>query len=49
MLATTNTVDDALARELADDDIEVHTVGDMVAARTAGMAFYEGRTLGMTL
>ena len=49
VLATTNTVDDALARALADDDIEVHTVGDMVAARTAGMAFYEGRTLGMTL
>ena len=49
VLATTNTADDALARALADDDIEVHTVGDMVAARTAGMAFYEGRTLGMTL
>ena len=49
VLATTNTVDDALARELADDDIEVHTAGDMVAARTAGMAFYEGRTLGMRL
>ena len=49
VLATTNTVDDALARELADDDIEVHTVGDTVAARTASMAFYEGRTLGMKL
>ena len=49
VLATTNTADDALARELANDDIEVHTVGDMVAARTASMAFYEGRTLGMTL
>ena len=49
VLATTNTVDDALARDLADDDIEVHTVGDMVAARTASMAFYEGRTLGMKL
>ena len=49
VLATTNTADDALARALAGDDIEVHTAGDMVAARTAGMAFYEGRTLGMTL
>ena len=49
VLATTNTVDDALARELADVDTEVHTVGDMVAARTASMAFYEGRTLGMKL
>ena len=49
VLATTNTVDDALASALDDDEIEVHTVGDMVAARTASMAFYEGRTLGMKL
>ena len=49
VLATTNTVDDTLASALADDEIEVHTVGDMVAARTASMAFYEGRTLGMKL
>ena len=49
LLATTNTADNALAHELAGDDIEVHTAGDMVAARTAGMAFYEGRILGMTL
>ncbi len=49
VLATTNTVDDVLAHALADDDLEVHTIGDMVAARTAGMAFYEGRTLGMRL
>lgn len=49
VLATTNTVDDVLARELADDAIEVHSVGDSVAARTASMAFYEGRLLGMRL
>ena len=49
VLATTNTVDDTLASALAHDEIEVHTVGDMVAARTASMAFYEGRTLGMKL
>ena len=49
VLATTNTVDDTLASALTDDEIEVHTVGDMVAARTASMAFYEGRTLGMKL
>ena len=49
VLATTNTVDDGLARELAGDDIEVHGIGDMVAARTASMAFYEGRTLGLRL
>ena len=49
VLATTNTADDALARALADDGIEVHFIGDAVAARTASMAFYEGRTLGMRL
>ena len=49
VLATTNTADDALARALAGGDIEVHTAGDMVAVRTAGMAFYEGRMLGMRL
>ena len=49
VLATTNTVDDTLASALDDDEIEVHTVGDMVAARTASMAFYEGWTLGMKL
>ena len=49
VLATTNTVDDTLARALADDGIEVHFIGDMVAARTASMAFYEGRTLGTRL
>ena len=49
VLATTNTVDDGLARALADDSIEVHAAGDMVAARTASMAIYEGRMLGMRL
>ena len=49
VLATTNTVDDALARALADDAIEVHVIGDTVAARTAAMAFFEGRSLGMAL
>ena len=49
VLATTNRVDDTLASALADDEIEVHTIGDMVAARTASMAFYEGRSLGMKL
>ena len=49
VLATTNTVDDALARALADDAIDLHVIGDTVAARTAAMAFFEGRSLGMTL
>ncbi len=49
VLATTNTVEDSLTRELSDDCIEVHSIGDCVAARTAGMAFYEGRRLGLSL
>ena len=49
VLATTNTVDDALARALADDAIDLHVIGDTVAARTAAMAFFEGRSLGMAL
>ncbi|MBC6441198.1 MAG: FAD-dependent oxidoreductase [Rhodospirillales bacterium] len=47
--ATTNTVNDRLTRELADDDLEVYSIGDTVAARTASMAFFEARELGMRL
>ncbi|MBN33647.1 MAG: oxidoreductase [Rhodospirillaceae bacterium] len=47
--ATTNTVNDHLTRQLADEGREVHSIGDTVAARTASMAFYEGRELGMRL
>ena len=49
VLATTNTVEDRLGRELADDGLEIHSIGDTVAARTAAMAIYEGRNLGMAL
>jgi len=49
VMALTNTPDDRLTRELADDGIEVHSIGDSVAARTASMAFYEGRVLGLEL
>ena len=49
VLAATNAVDDGLTRELADDDLEVHSIGDTVAARTAAMAFYEARELAMRL
>jgi len=48
VLATTNTVNDHLTRELSGD-MPLHTIGDTVAARTASMAFYEGRELGMKL
>jgi 2,4-dienoyl-CoA reductase-like NADH-dependent reductase (Old Yellow Enzyme family)/thioredoxin reductase len=49
VLATTNTPEDRLTKELADAGLEVHTIGDAVAARSASMAFYEGRKLAMAL
>ena len=50
VLATTNTVDDRLARELAGDEaVECHSIGDAVAARTAAMAFFEARELAARL
>ncbi len=49
VLATTNTPEDSITRELESDDMVVHTIGDAVAARTASMAFYEARRLGMTI
>ncbi|MGE0118582.1 MAG: FAD-dependent oxidoreductase [Dongiaceae bacterium] len=49
VLATTNTPEDRLTRELAGAGLEVHTIGDAVAARSASMAFYEGRKLAMAL
>jgi hypothetical protein len=49
VLATTNRPNDSLARALAKDGLEIHAVGDNVAARTAAMAFYEARALAMTL
>ena len=49
VLATTNTPEDRLTKELADAGLEVHTIGDAVAARSASMAFYEGRKLALAL
>ena len=49
VLATTNQPDRALLDALADSGREVHGIGDCVAARTAAMAIYEGRTVGMLL
>ncbi len=49
VLATTNTSENSLSLSLADSDLEVHDIGDAVAARTAHMAIYEGRKLGMKL
>ena len=49
VLATTNTPEDKLTKELANAGLEVKTIGDAVAARTASMAFYEARKLALTL
>jgi hypothetical protein len=49
VLATTNRPVNALTAELADGDLEVHSIGDTVAPRTAAMAFYEARKLALTL
>ena len=43
VLATTNTVDDTLARALCGRFIEVHAVGDMVGHAPPAMAFLRGR------
>jgi 2,4-dienoyl-CoA reductase-like NADH-dependent reductase (Old Yellow Enzyme family) len=49
VLATTNTPEDRLTKELAGAGLEVHAIGDTVAARSASMAFYEGRKLALAL
>ena len=49
VMACTNHPDDALQAELADSGMEVHAIGDTVSARTAAMAVYEGRKLGLAL
>jgi 2,4-dienoyl-CoA reductase-like NADH-dependent reductase (Old Yellow Enzyme family)/thioredoxin reductase len=49
VLATTNTPEDRLTKELAAAGLELHAIGDTVAARSASMAFYEGRKLALAL
>jgi 2,4-dienoyl-CoA reductase-like NADH-dependent reductase (Old Yellow Enzyme family)/thioredoxin reductase len=49
VLACTNTSDTGLFDDLRDAEIEVHTIGDAVASRTAHMAIYEGRKLALEL
>jgi pyruvate/2-oxoglutarate dehydrogenase complex dihydrolipoamide dehydrogenase (E3) component len=49
VIAACNRPEDGLARELAGAVLDVRAVGDCVAARTAAMAIYEGRRLGMSL
>ena len=52
MLATTNSVENRISLELAADSpdgMNIHTIGDATAARTASMAFFEARRLAMEL
>jgi len=49
VLATTNVANSWLADELAGRGLEIHQVGDCVAARHANMATYEGRKVGLAL
>ncbi len=54
VLACTNTPEDGLSRALAQSgmevpDMEIHSLGDAVAARTASMAIYEARKLALGL
>ena len=49
VLATTNAPEDTVLRELGDQHPEVRAVGDVVAARLAVHAIYEGRVAGMAL
>ncbi|MEE2980020.1 MAG: FAD-dependent oxidoreductase [Pseudomonadota bacterium] len=49
VMACTNNAANSLQEELSDSAMEIHAVGDTVSARTAGMAIYEGRKLGLKL
>ena len=49
VLATTNSSDDGLFAELQGAEVELHCIGDSLAARTAHMAIYEARKLGQRL
>jgi hypothetical protein len=49
VLATTNTSNNQLFNDLEKLGIKAHQVGDAVAARTAHMAIFEARKLGLTL
>ena len=49
VIATCNRPEDWLAQELAGSGLDLRCIGDSVAARTAVMAIYEGRKVGMEL
>ena len=49
VLATPNRAEDTLARELGEDDIPVHLIGDAAAPRQAPYAIYDGRAVALGL
>ncbi len=49
VLATTNTSENRLYSELENSGLDLYQVGDVVAARTAHMAIFEARKLGLSL
>ncbi|MCP4328230.1 MAG: FAD-dependent oxidoreductase [Alphaproteobacteria bacterium] len=49
VLATPNAAQSGLAADLADTELELHSIGDCVAPRHAPAAIYEGRRLGLSL
>ena len=49
VLASTNIPDDALTRGFDGSDKDIRTIGDAVSPRTASMAIYEARKLGLSL
>jgi uncharacterized NAD(P)/FAD-binding protein YdhS len=49
VLATTNAPEDSVLRELGDQHPDVRPIGDVVAARLAVHAIYDGRMVGMAL
>jgi 2,4-dienoyl-CoA reductase-like NADH-dependent reductase (Old Yellow Enzyme family) len=49
VIAATNVPEASLANELVTSGVELHRIGDAVAARLAVHAIYEGRSVGMKL
>ena len=49
VIAGTPVANDDLVRELADDALEVHAIGDCVAHHKASGAIYDGRRIGLML
>jgi hypothetical protein len=49
VIATTNQPETSLQDALSESALDLHTIGDCIAARQAPYAFYEGRKLGLSL